>query len=401
MQICLVGGAVRDGLLGLSITERDWVVVGATPRQLLDRGFKKVGRDFPVFLHPTTSEEYALARTERKQGQGYYGFSCFSDPSVTLEEDLLRRDLTINAMAQCEDGLIVDPFNGKADLDKRLLRHVSSAFSEDPLRVLRVARFSAKLSAFNFQIADETLVLMRQMVDSGELLSLTPERVWLETVKALKTQSPQVYFDVLQQVGALHLLMPELSTLFSVPQEKKWHPEGDAGTHSLMVLQAMRKLTDNIDCLWAALCHDLGKGLTPTSLLPKHPNHELNGVPLVAQLCARFKVPSHVQALAILACRWHGDIHKAIELNPEQRLSVLDACDVWRKPERFLQLLLVCQADSCGRLGFEAEAYPQLAIWQGWLNKLSQVSAQSFIDQGLQGVAIKEAIALQRLFLLR
>ena len=267
-RICLVGGAVRDALLGLPITERDWVVVGTTPEQMLAQGFKQVGRDFPVFLHPSTNEEYALARTERKQGQGYHGFACFSDPSITLEDDLLRRDLTINAMAQCAEGVIVDPFNGQADLKNRQLRHVSAAFSEDPLRILRIARFAAKLASFNFQIADETLELMTQMIASGELACLTPERVWLETVKALQTQAPQRYFEVLQQVGALQVLMPELSCLFSVPQESKWHPEGDVGTHSLLVLQAMRKISDDVACLWAALCHDVGKGLTPIALLP-------------------------------------------------------------------------------------------------------------------------------------
>lgn len=400
MQTCLVGGAVRDALLGLPITERDWVVVGVTPEQMLAQGFKQVGKDFPVFLHPKTQEEYALARTERKQGQGYHGFSCFSDPSVTLEEDLLRRDLTINAMAQCADGLIVDPFNGQLDLANRVLRHVSPAFSEDPLRVLRVARFAAKLAQFHFQIADETRLLMKQMVISGELSSLTPERVWMETVKAFATQSPQLYFEVLHQIGALQQLMPEVARLFDVPQEAKWHPEGDAGVHTLMVLQAMQRLTSDVACLWAALCHDLGKGVTPEGVWPKHPNHEINGVPLVLALCSRYKVPAAVQELAVLACRWHGDIHKAQELSSEQRLAVLDGCDVWRKPERFKQLLLVCQADSCGRLGFELDPYPQLVLWQNWLASLSQVSAQGFIEQGLKGADIKRAIAQQRLMLL-
>lgn len=399
-RICLVGGAVRDALLGLPITERDWVVVGTTPEQMLAQGFKQVGRDFPVFLHPSTSEEYALARTERKQGQGYHGFACFSDPSITLEDDLLRRDLTINAMAQCADGVIVDPFNGQADLKNRQLRHVSAAFSEDPLRILRIARFAAKLAPFNFQIADETLELMMQMIASGELACLTPERVWLETVKALQTQAPQHYFEVLQQIGALQVLMPELSCLFSVPQESKWHPEGDVGTHSLLVLQAMRKISDDVACLWAALCHDVGKGLTPIALLPKHPNHEVNGVVLVKILSERYKIPSLVQELAMLACRWHGDIHKAQELSANQRLAVFDACDAWRKPERFMQILLICQADSQGRLGFESELYAQFSVWQAWLIMLSKISAQDFIARGLQGSAIKQAIVEQRLLYL-
>ncbi len=399
-RICLVGGAVRDALLGLPITERDWVVVGTTPEQMLAQGFKQVGRDFPVFLHPSTNEEYALARTERKQGQGYHGFACFSDPSITLEDDLLRRDLTINAMAQCAEGVIVDPFNGQADLKNRQLRHVSAAFSEDPLRILRIARFAAKLAPFNFQIADETLELMMQMIASGELACLTPERVWLETVKALQTQAPQRYFEVLQQIGALQVLMPELSCLFSVPQESKWHPEGDVGTHSLLVLQAMRKISDDVACLWAALCHDVGKGLTPIALLPKHPNHEVNGVVLVKILSERYKIPSLVQELAMLACRWHGDIHKAQELSANQRLAVFDACDAWRKPERFMQILLICQADSQGRLGFESELYAQFSVWQAWLIMLSKISAQDFIVRGLQGSAIKQAIVEQRLLYL-
>lgn len=397
MQICLVGGAVRDALLGAVVSERDWVVVGATPEAMLAQGFKQVGRDFPIFLHPKTNEEYALARTERKQGQGYHGFACFSDPSVTLEDDLLRRDLTINAMAQCADGAIVDPYQGQADLVRRVLRHVSAAFSEDPLRVLRVARFAAKLAPFHFQIADETLALMRNMVAAGELACLTPERVWLETVKALQTQAPQRYFEVLQQVGALPMLMPELSRLFGVPQEAKWHPEGDAGTHSLMVLQAMRRVTDDVACLWAALCHDLGKGITLQALLPKHPEHEVFGVPLVIALCERYKVPTAVQDLAVLACRWHGDIHKGAELSAQARLAVFDACDAWRKPERFILLLQVCQADSQGRLGFENQAYPQLTLWQAWLRELAQISAAQFIAQGLQGVAIKQAMVQARL----
>jgi tRNA nucleotidyltransferase (CCA-adding enzyme) len=278
-----------------------------------------------------------------------------------------------------------------------VLRHVSAAFSEDPLRVLRVARFAAKLAPFHFQIAYETIALMRNMVAAGELACLTPERVWLETVKALQTQAPQRYFEVLQQVGALPMLMPELSRLFGVPQEAKWHPEGDAGTHSLMVLQAMRRVTDDVACLWAALCHDLGKGITLQALLPKHPEHEVFGVPLVIALCERYKVPTAVQDLAVLACRWHGDIHKGAELSAQARLAVFDACDAWRKPERFILLLQVCQADSQGRLGFENQAYPQLTLWQAWLRELAQISAAQFIAQGLQGVAIKQAMVQARL----
>lgn len=396
MKICLVGGAVRDQLLGLPITDRDWVVVGATSEQMLALGYQQVGKDFPVFLHPQTKEEYALARTERKQGLGYHGFSCHAGSDVTLEDDLRRRDLTINAMAVC-DGNLVDPYGGEKDLAARCLRHVSEAFAEDPLRVLRVARFAAKLARFGFVLATETRSLMRDMVASGELAQLTPERVWQETAKALITDHPEVYFQVLRETGALARLMPELDILFSVPQDPVYHPEGDAGTHTLMVLGAMRQQTNDIALLWAALCHDLGKGLTPQSLWPKHRGHEQAGVALVEQLGQRYRVPSQVTQLAKLVCRWHGDIHKSDELTPEQCLQVMEGCDVWRKPEQFEALLAVSEADSRGRTGFEVAEYPQSSRWRFWLQQVQSVTAQSFVEQGLIGRDIQKAMRNERI----
>lgn len=396
MKICLVGGAVRDQLLGLPITDRDWVVVGATSEQMLALGYQQVGKDFPVFLHPQTKEEYALARTERKQGPGYHGFSCHTGSDVTLEDDLRRRDITINAMAVC-DGNLVDPYGGEKDLAARCLRHVSEAFTEDPLRVLRVARFAAKLARFGFVLATETRSLIRDMVASGELAQLTPERVWQETAKALITDHPEVYFQVLRETGALARLMPELDSLFSVPQDPVYHPEGDAGTHTLMVLGAMRQQTNDIALLWAALCHDLGKGLTPQSLWPKHRGHEQAGVALVEQLGQRYRVPSQVTQLAKLVCRWHGDIHKSDELTPEQRLQVMEGCDVWRKPEQFEALLAVSEADSHGRTGFEVAEYPQSSRWRFWLQQVQSVTAQSFVEQGLIGRDIQKAMRNERI----
>lgn len=396
MKICLVGGAVRDQLLGLASQDRDWVVTGATPADMLALGYQQVGRDFPVFLHPQTHEEYALARTERKQGEGYYGFVCFSDPSVTLEEDLVRRDLTINAMAMCGDQL-VDPHGGQQDLADKVLRHVSDAFREDPLRVLRVARFAAQLGHLGFVVAPETLALMQSMSATGELSQLTAERVWTETVKALQSKTPARYFEVLYQVGALAVLMPEVAVLFSVPQAKKHHPEGDVGTHTMMVLAQMRALTNDVACLWAALCHDLGKALTTPDVLPNHPGHEIAGVPLVKAISLRLKVPTQVQAFAMLVCRWHGDIHRATELTPVERLAVLDGCDVWRKPDQFAALLQVSEADARGRLGFELADYPQTHLWQHWVEKVLSIVAADFVAQGLVGVAIKQALAQARL----
>jgi len=361
MKTFLVGGAVRDRLLGLPVRERDWVVVGATPEAMQAAGYKPVGRDFPVFLHPASGEEYALARTERKSGHGYHGFTFHAAPDVTLEQDLARRDLTINAIAEDEHGALIDPFNGQADIQARVLRHVSPAFAEDPLRVLRVARFAARFAALGFRIAGETAALLRQLVQAGELQHLTPERVFQETCKALGTGSPQVYFQALRDCGALVVLFPELERLFGVPQPPRHHPEVDSGVHTLLALEQAARLSEEPAVRFAALVHDLGKGTTPAELLPKHHGHENRGVPLVEALCERLRVPRAWRELAVLVCRYHLHCHRAAELKPATILKVLTAADAFRRPERFAQFLLACEADARGRTGLEDRSYPQAA----------------------------------------
>ncbi|WP_375056959.1 multifunctional CCA addition/repair protein [Zobellella sp. DQSA1] len=400
MDIYLVGGAVRDALLGLNVGERDYMVVGATPEHLLRLGYTQVGKDFPVFLHPHSKEEYALARTERKAGSGYTGFICDFGPEVTLEEDLRRRDLTINAIAQDQEGRLHDPYGGRADIEHRVLRHVSAAFGEDPLRVLRVARFAARFHDLGFTLADETLALMQEMAASGELSALTPERVWKETEKALATANPQVYFEVLRQAGALGPLFPELEALFGVPGPEKWHPEIDTGIHTLMVLKRAAELGGDLPCRFAALCHDFGKALTPQEKWPSHHHHGELGVTPIAAVCARFKVPTEHKEMAMLMSRWHILFHRLAEPNPEQAdiiLELFNRTDAWRKPERFAQLLVCAQADLQGRKGFAERPYPQRErLWQ-WLTALKTITAQPFIAQGLKGPAIGEAIAAARL----
>lgn len=361
MKRYLVGGAVRDRLLGLPVVERDWVVVGATPEAMQAAGYKPVGRDFPVFLHPETNEEHALARTERKSGHGYHGFVFHAAPDVTLEQDLARRDLTINAIAEDEHGTLVDPFNGQADLQTRVLRHVSPAFAEDPLRVLRAARFAARFARLGFQIAGETLALMRQLVQTGELGHLAPERVFQETHKALITDSPQVYVRVLRDCGALAVLFPELDRLFGVPQPPQHHPEVDSGAHVLLALEQATRLSEDAAVRFAVLMHDLGKGATPADILPKHHGHENRGVPLVRGVCERLRVPRAWRELAELVCRYHLHCHRAAELKPDTILKVLTAADAFRRPARFAQFLLACEADARGRTGLEARDYPQAA----------------------------------------
>lgn len=349
MKIYLVGGAVRDALLGLPVKDRDWVVVGSTPQEMLDAGYQQVGRDFPVFLHPQTHEEYALARTERKSGSGYTGFTCYAAPDVTLEDDLKRRDLTINALAQDDNGEIIDPYNGLGDLQNRLLRHVSPAFGEDPLRVLRVARFAARYAHLGFRIADETLALMREMTHAGELEHLTPERVWKETESALTTRNPQVFFQVLRDCGALRVLFPEIDALFGVPAPAKWHPEIDTGIHTLMTLSMAAMLSPQVDVRFATLCHDLGKGLTPPELWPRHHGHGPAGVKLVEQLCQRLRVPNEIRDLARLVAEFHDLIHTFPMLNPKTIVKLFDSIDAWRKPQRVEQLALTSEADVRGR----------------------------------------------------
>ena len=397
MKVYLVGGAVRDSLLGLPISDRDYVVVGTTPETMLASGFQQVGKDFPVFLHPKTREEYALARTERKTGTGYTGFSCYSAPDVTIEDDLLRRDLTINAIAQDNSGLLVDPYHGVDDLNSRVLRHVSDAFAEDPLRVLRVARFAARYHQYGFHIAPETMALMQSMAISGELSHLTPERVWAETQKALMSNSPQIYFEVLRQCGALSILFPEIDHLFGVPAPEKWHPEIDTGIHTLMVMGMVATLSQDIDVRFAALCHDVGKGLTPKNIWPSHPNHGEAGIPLIEQLCDRLKVPVNTRELARLVARYHDKIHVIDRLSARQLIHLFDALDSWRKPERVLQLSVVSEADARGRKGLEHKLYPQAEFLRQAFAIAQEVSVKPIVAQGFQGPQIREELTRQRI----
>jgi len=401
MNIYLVGGAVRDALLGLPVKEgahdRDWVVVGATPDALLAQGYQAVGKDFPVFLHPQTKEEYALARTERKSGVGYHGFDTRFTPDVTLEQDLLRRDLTINAIAQAVDGALVDPYGGQADIKARLLRHVSPAFVEDPLRVLRVARFAARFATLGFSVADETMLLMRQMVASGELTTLTPERVWRETQLALCTAAAQVFLQVLRDCGALQVIFPEVNALFGVPQPEKWHPEIDTGIHVLMVLAQTARLSDNPVVRFAALMHDLGKGITPADVLPRHIGHEASGVPLVNAVCDRWRVPNEYRDLALLTCAQHGKLHAVFEMRASTLLDFLEQLDALRRPQRFEQFLLACEADSRGRTGYENRAYPQAAFLLAARAVAASIKPDTAMTEGKRGDQIAQALRQVRI----
>ena len=397
MQTYLVGGAVRDALLNIPIKDKDWVVVGSTPKQLLELGYSQVGADFPVFLHPKTKEEYALARTERKSGRGYQGFICDFTPDITLEEDLLRRDLTINAMAQDDHGNIIDPYNGQKDIRNKKLRHVSDAFYEDPLRVLRVARFAARFAHLGFSVAKETNMLMRKISASGELAHLTPERVWQETERALGESQPWVYFQVLRDCHALKAIFPELDRLFGIPQPEKHHPEIDCGIHALMSLEQASLLSTDSNVRWASLIHDLGKGLTRKNLLPSHHGHEQFGEPLVIELNQRLKAPNEFKDLSRLVCLYHTHVHRALELNPKTILKFFSAIDLWRKPERLKQILIACKADSRGRTGFEEVEYAQADYINELATACLAVTAKQFVEQGIQGKEIGEAIALERL----
>ncbi|MDF3982714.1 multifunctional CCA addition/repair protein [Luteibacter sp. PPL201] len=393
MDIYLVGGAVRDALLGRPVVDRDWVVVGATPDDMLAAGYKPVGKDFPVFLHGDTREEYALARTERKTGRGYHGFAFHADPGVTVEQDLERRDLTINAIARHEDGHLVDPFHGARDIENRLLRHVSPAFVEDPVRLLRVARFAARYAPLGFRVADETMALMRRMVDDGEVDHLVPERVWAETRKALAEPMPQVFLRVLRETGALRVLFPEVDALYGVPQRPEFHPEVDTGIHVELVLQAAATLAPG-DALvgWCALTHDLGKALTPADVLPRHIMHEQRGIEPVRALCARLKVPSDYAFMAEMVCKHHLNAHMALELKPATVLRLLDALGALRRPERLDTFLLACLADKRGRLGSESASYPQADYLRACRAAAASVTSRPFVDKGLQGPAIGEAM---------
>ena len=361
MDIYLVGGAVRDKLLGLPIKDRDWVVVGATPEVMSTRGYKMVGADFPVFLHPDTKEEYALARTERKSGRGYKGFTVYAGADVTLEQDLARRDLTINAMAEDGNGRLIDPFHGADDLKRGILRHVAPAFAEDPLRVLRVARFAAR---FGFVVAVETMALMQTIVAAGEMEVLVAERVWSELERALGEKQPVRFFEVLRECGALKRLMPELDALFGVPQPPEHHPEIDTGVHTFMVLAQAARLSSDSRVRFAALVHDLGKGSTPAAQWPKHYGHEQRGVALVRAICERFRVPNEFRDLAILVTRYHAHCHRAAELRDDTLLETLEALDAFRRPERVEAFVLACEADARGRTGYEHRPYPQADIFR-------------------------------------
>ena len=373
MEIYAVGGAVRDELLGLPVTDRDWVVVGATPQDMLARGFVAVGRDFPVFLHPQTHEEYALARTERKTAPGYAGFAFHAAPGVTLEQDLVRRDLTINAMAKDEAGAIIDPHGGRADLAARVLRHVSPAFGEDPVRILRVARFAARFA--DFSIAAETMELMRGMVAAGEVDALVSERVWQELARGLMEARPSRMFEVLRDCGALRRLLPELDALWGVPQRADYHPEVDTGVHVMMVIDMSARLSAPLPARFAALTHDLGKGRTPADILPRHHGHELKSLTLIDPICERLRVPTECRDVARLVARFHGDMHRVADLRPETRLTVLERCDALRRPERFEMIVLACEADYRGRLGWEERDYPQATAWRTALAAVRAVDA--------------------------
>ena len=359
MQVYLVGGAVRDHLLGHPYHEKDYVVVGTTPEQLLAQGYQPVGKDFPVFLHPETKDEYALARTERKSGQGYHGFEFYTDISVTLEDDLIRRDLTINAIAMDDDGKIYDPYHGHEDLNNKILRHVSDAFAEDPLRVLRVARFAARYHQYGFTVAEETLALMQQLADSGELKALTPERVWKETSRALMERDADVYFETLRQCGALKVLFPEIDALFGIPQRPEYHPEIDCGIHTFMSLQQACRANYSLDVRFAVLVHDLGKALTPKDELPRHIMHEERGVQPVNDICDRLKVPTNTKQLSIAVCKEHLKSHQAFTLKAGTLWRLLQRLDVLRRPERVEAFIQACECDSRGRLGLEDRDYPQ------------------------------------------
>ncbi len=397
MKTYLVGGAVRDALLKLPVTDKDYVVVGADSQQMLDLGYSQVGKDFPVFLHPKTQQEYALARTERKTATGYGGFSVYAKEDVTLEQDLLRRDLTINAMAQSDDGTIIDPYGGQQDLAKRQLRHVSDAFIEDPLRVLRVARFAARFAPQGFTIADETMALMTQLSQSGELEVLTAERVWQEIDKVLGCEQPHVFFQVLRQCQALKVLFPEIDRLFGIPQPEKWHPEIDTGIHTLMVLEQAAKLTQDKQVRLAALLHDLGKGLTPEAFWPKHHGHGQKGLSEIKAVCERFKVPKEYRDLALLVSDQHQNIHQAEELRPATIINIFDKADFWRKPERLAQLLLACEADIKGRTGLEASAYPQAQYLTSCLKAAKEVEVKPILEAGYKGAEIREQMTKQRI----
>ena len=392
-----MGGAVRDKLLGKPGKDSDWVVVGSTPQEMEKQNFKPVGKDFPVFLHPETKEEYALARTERKAGKGYKGFTFHTSTDITLEEDLARRDLTINAIAEDHTGKLIDPFNGKQDIEDKILRHVSPAFVEDPLRVLRVARFAAR---FGFRIAPETMSLMNEISESGELDALVPERVWNELERAMGETYPSRFILALRACHALGILFPEIERLFGVPQTEKYHPEIDTGIHILMSLNQASRLSQDPQIRFATLVHDLGKGTTPKEKLPSHHGHEERGVKLIKALCKRYRAPKQYQELAIQVSRHHFSCHRIEEMRAETILKKLESMDAFRRPERFKKFLICCESDARGRTGFEDRAYPQADYFKQALDAANEVDTESLRQQGLEGKAMAEAIKIERINLI-
>ncbi|MFN3842905.1 MAG: multifunctional CCA addition/repair protein [Rehaibacterium terrae] len=402
MRAYLVGGAVRDRLLGREGGDRDWVVVGATPEQMLAQGFKPVGRDFPVFLHPRTGEEYALARTERKSGRGYRGFVVDAHPAVTLEEDLARRDLTINAIAQDEDGTLIDPYGGVRDIQARVLRHVSPAFVEDPVRLLRVARFAARFAPLGFTVAPETMALMARMVADGEVDHLVPERVWQELRRALAEPVPSAFLAVLRDCGALARILPEVDALYGVPQRAEFHPEIDAGVHTGLVVDMAARLAPGDSLIgFAALLHDLGKALTPADEWPRHVGHEQRGLAAVDAVCARLKVPADHRELARIACREHLNLHRLDELRPASVHDLIARCDGFRRPERIAQLALVCEADARGRLGKHDEPYPQRERLLALHRAALAVNARELVAAGVSGPEVGKRLREARIAAIR
>lgn len=397
MEIYLVGGAVRDQLLGLPVKERDWVVIGETPESMAKQGFRPVGKDFPVFLHPQSREEYALARTERKTAPGYKGFTVHASPDVSLEQDLIRRDLTINAMAMTPEGLLVDPYGGRRDLEQRIFRHISPAFAEDPVRILRIARFAARYADLGFTLAEETRVLMQSMVTAGEVDHLVPERMWAELFKALNEKSPSAFFYTLKDCAALDKIFPEISCLFGVPQPEKHHPEVDTGIHVMLCLEQAALLSPSPEVRFAALVHDLGKGLSPKANWPHHYGHEIQGLPVLERMCARLRVPNSFKSLAMQVMQYHTHCHRAFELRASTITDMLAALGAYKPNNKLPEFLLACEADAKGRTGFEHSPYPQAGLLSGAAKQAASVDTSAILNGELKGADIGEAIRRLRI----